>query len=161
MSCLRDKKRKHYKIYRAMEELGVDKFYIEFVEAWPCENKGQLCAREGHYIRKLDSVKNGYNDVVAGRTHTESNAIYHERIRERCQSDNEFRENFQKAKREYMNRYLSDDKVREEINKKRREQYQSNEKFREEHNKKQRERHHRKKAERMQGPAQTDSLELN
>jgi group I intron endonuclease len=161
MSCLRDKKRKHYKIYRAMEELGVDKFYIEFVEAWPCENKGQLCAREGHYIRKLDSVKNGYNDVVAGRTHTESNAIYHERIRERCQSDNEFRENFQKAKREYMNRYLSDDKVREEINKKRREQYQSNEKFREEYNKKQRERYHRKKAERMQGPAQTDSLELN
>jgi hypothetical protein len=142
MRSLRRKKTKHYKIYQAIEELGLENFYIEFVEAWPCENKGQLCAREGHYIRQLDSVKNGYNDIVAGRTPKECQAICRERVRERCQSDNEYRENYLKKFREYHKKYRSDEKYREAFNMRNREYY------------------HRKRAERMQGPAQTELLEL-
>ena len=35
-------------LYQTMNELGVDKFYIELIEEYPCENNGQLRAREGH-----------------------------------------------------------------------------------------------------------------
>ncbi len=149
MTNVRGKNKKHYKIYRAIEELGLENFYIEFVEAWPCENRGQLNAREGHYIRQFDSVKNGYNDRVAGRTRIQWQ-------KEEYYSNNEFRENRLKYYREYK-----DEKYREEYNKKRSELYQSDEKFREDLLKKNREYRLRKKAERMHGPAQTDSLELN
>jgi group I intron endonuclease len=132
MTNVRGKNKKHSKIYRAIEELGVDNFYIEFVEAWPCENKGQLCAREGHHIRQLDSVKNGYNDRVAGRTD-----------KQRYQEDDKFREKYRKVRRE-----------------RKKERYHSNEEFREKAKKTAREQRHIKKAERMQGPAQTESLEL-
>ncbi len=189
MRSMRRKKTKHYKIYRAIEDLGIDNFYIEFVEAWPCENKGQLCAREGHYIRQMDSVKNGYNDVVAGRTHKECNAICRERIREKCQSDNEYRENRLKKIREYQReRYRSDENFREVVSertreyrqrkkqmikdrkssneyrenrrKKDKERYHSDEKYREYRQQKNREYRLRKKEERMQGPAETELLEL-
>jgi group I intron endonuclease len=65
----RDYKRDYnYKIYKAFLEYGIDKFYIELVENYPCENKEQLNAREGYYIRQFDSYNNGYNGQIEGRT---------------------------------------------------------------------------------------------
>ncbi len=84
-SCAKNENVQHFKIYKAIEEIGIDNFYIEFLEAWPCENRGQLCAREGHHIRLMDSVKNGYNDNVAGRT-----------ANQRYEEDNDFREKVKK-----------------------------------------------------------------
>jgi group I intron endonuclease len=147
MRGVRAKRLKHLKIYRAIEELGVDNFYAEFVEVWPCENKGQLYAREGHYIRKLDSVKNGYNDRVAGRTE-----------KQRLKEDDEYREKVQKYYREYILENKS--KIRENHLKYVKERINTDEKYREAVNKKQREYYHRKKAERMQAAAQTELLEL-
>ncbi len=175
MTKMRNEKTKHFKIYRAMEELGVESFYIEFVEAWPCENKGQLCAREGHHIRLMDSVKNGYNDKVAGRTKKQrceedneyrENLLkyYREHKKERYHSDNEFRENqlerTRKSNKERFLRYHSDNEFRENVLEHKKIRYHSDEQFREAVKERTREYRLRKKAERMQAAAQTELLEL-
>jgi group I intron endonuclease len=61
-------KKSNVKVYKAFKDLGVEKFYIELLEDCPCDRKEQLLKREGEYIRKFDSHKNGYNEQVAGRT---------------------------------------------------------------------------------------------
>jgi group I intron endonuclease len=62
---------KSMKIYQALNELGRDEFNIELVEVCPCESLEHLRKREGHFIREYDSYNNGYNGVIAGRTHKE------------------------------------------------------------------------------------------
>ena len=57
-------KRQHIPLYAKMKEHGVGNFYIELIEAYPCENLEQLRMREGHYIREQGTL----NKVVAGRT---------------------------------------------------------------------------------------------
>ena len=59
------------KLYCAMRDLGVDKFYIELVETFPCNSKEELLSREGHFIRLYNSFKNGYNSIISGRSEVE------------------------------------------------------------------------------------------
>ena len=60
-----DMKRKpDMKVYKKMHELGIDKFYIELIENYPCESKEELCKREGHFIREMGTL----NSSIAGRT---------------------------------------------------------------------------------------------
>jgi len=54
-------------LYKKMNELGSDQFYIELVKNYPCNNSEQLYKREGKYIRKLATL----NQVVAGRSDRE------------------------------------------------------------------------------------------
>ena len=54
----------NYRLYQKMNELGIDKFYIELVIEYPCENKDQLRAKEGEYIREVGTL----NMLIAGRT---------------------------------------------------------------------------------------------
>ncbi len=56
------------KLYDAFEELGVDKFYIERLEEYPCNDVQALVARQGYYIRMYDSVNNGLNGKLSGRS---------------------------------------------------------------------------------------------
>lgn len=58
-------------LHKTMGELGVDNFYIELIENYPCESKEQLRAREGYFIREFNSCISGYNCNVAGRSKTE------------------------------------------------------------------------------------------
>ena len=51
-----------------MNEHGTDKFKIELVENYPCENKASLLRREGFYIFSLDNV---LNQTIAGRSYKE------------------------------------------------------------------------------------------
>ena len=51
-----DKNRVDNKLYQAMRELGLDKFYIELIESYPCKSKEELRARECHYIRGNDTL---------------------------------------------------------------------------------------------------------
>jgi len=46
----------HRALYTKMRELGVDKFYIELIEECPCDNKEQLRAKEGEYIRSMGTL---------------------------------------------------------------------------------------------------------
>jgi hypothetical protein len=54
-------------IYTKMRILGIDKFYIELLEDFPCDNIEQLRKHEGHHIRELGTL----NHSVAGRTKKE------------------------------------------------------------------------------------------
>ena len=51
-------------LYELMREIGKDIFYIELIELYPCNNREELRAREGYYIRERGSL----NKVIAGRT---------------------------------------------------------------------------------------------
>ena len=58
------KQQTHYPLYQKMNEYGFDKFFMELIEEYPCNNKEELRAREGHYIRERATL----NHLVAGRT---------------------------------------------------------------------------------------------
>jgi group I intron endonuclease len=61
---LKAKSKQHYQIYQKMVEHGVDNFYIELIEEYPCNNKEQLAAKEGQYIREMGTL----NSRIEGRT---------------------------------------------------------------------------------------------
>ncbi len=46
-----------------MKELGIDNFYIELYELFPCNSKNELEQREGEIIRLIGTL----NEKVAGR----------------------------------------------------------------------------------------------
>ena len=58
------KRKPDMKVYTKMNELGIDKFYIELIEHYPCKGKEEVCKREGHVIREMETL----NSSVAGRT---------------------------------------------------------------------------------------------
>ena len=57
-------KPRNYNLYKLIHEIGEDKYYIELIETYPCNSKGELNAREGYYIRERGSL----NQQIAGRT---------------------------------------------------------------------------------------------
>ena len=65
-------------LYKLMLELGKDKFHIELVEDYPCENKEQLRKREGFYIRQMGTL----NMVIEDRTRQEYIKDNKEKIKE-------------------------------------------------------------------------------
>ena len=71
-------KYKKIQLYEAFEKLGIYNFYIELLELCPCSCKEELCKKEGYYIRKFDSYKNGYNMRIEGRTRKEYGKEYRE-----------------------------------------------------------------------------------
>jgi hypothetical protein len=56
-------KHEHIPLYKTMRDLGLNNFYIELIENFPCENKEQLKAREGYWIREKGTL----NKVISGR----------------------------------------------------------------------------------------------
>ena len=56
------------KLYKKMNELGREHFYIELLEEYPCENVIQLTKREGELIREHQST---LNSIINGRTKKE------------------------------------------------------------------------------------------
>jgi group I intron endonuclease len=59
--------KKDRKIYKHMNNIGVENFYIELLEECPCENKEQLRKREGYHIRDIGTL----NSQIAGRSQGE------------------------------------------------------------------------------------------
>ena len=66
------------KLYAKMNELGIDSFYIELIEEYPCDNVEQLRKREGHFIRLMGTL----NSLVAGQTDKEYKENSKERLSE-------------------------------------------------------------------------------
>ena len=54
-----------YQIYRTMNELGIDNFFIELIEYFSCNTQEELRRREGELIKQHKSDLNKY---IAGRT---------------------------------------------------------------------------------------------
>ena len=73
-------------LYKAIEEIGIEKFKIVLIEEYPCENKEQLIAREQYHIDLYNSTKNGYNNRYAQRSDSkyrlDNKIIINEKIKE-------------------------------------------------------------------------------
>lgn len=52
------------KLYKAMYDIGMDKFYIDLLEERNIDNSIELTRLEREYILKYDSVNSGYNSVL-------------------------------------------------------------------------------------------------
>lgn len=72
---------KSTKFYRALAELGSEHFFIELLEKYPCETIEELKRYEGEMIRKFDTIRNGYNTVIAGRNSAEYRAEEKEKLK--------------------------------------------------------------------------------
>ena len=74
----RVKEGKETLLYNKMREIGVEHFYIELIENYPCENSEQLNKREGDWMREIATL----NEKVAGRTKKEYKTDCKEKIKE-------------------------------------------------------------------------------
>ncbi len=54
---------KNKPLYKLINEIGFDRFRIQLIEKYPCEDRYQLRQREGKYIRELGTL----NINIAGR----------------------------------------------------------------------------------------------
>jgi hypothetical protein len=54
----------HRPLYKLMNEIGFERFRIQLICDYPCEDKYQLTQKEGEYIRTLGTL----NKNIAGRT---------------------------------------------------------------------------------------------
>ena len=71
--CVSKTREHSYRLYSDMRAIGVDLFFWEEIEPFPCENKSQLTAREGYWIRHYKSWEDeyGYNKKMEQRTKAE------------------------------------------------------------------------------------------
>ena len=65
-----------------MLKYGIEHFYIELLEEFPCENSNQLEKREGELTREL---KASLNKTIAGRTMEEYKAEKAEKLKKQKQ----------------------------------------------------------------------------
>jgi hypothetical protein len=84
-------------------------WYIELYEEYPCENKEQLCRREGQIIREIGTL----NSEIAGRTAKEWREENPDKIREQYKIYRE--NNFEKIKLTKKEYYENNaDKIKEQ-----------------------------------------------
>ena len=88
-SSINKKTKQNFPLYIKMRELDKSNFYIELLENYPCSNKEELRAREGHYIRELATL----NKYIAGRTPKERQPQKNERTKQdRLNNPEKYRE---------------------------------------------------------------------
>ena len=59
--------RTHYPLYKLINDIGFERFRIQLLCDYPCEDKYMLKQKEGEYIRELATL----NKRIAGRTTNE------------------------------------------------------------------------------------------
>ena len=153
------------RIYQKMNELGIEKFYIELLEEYPCENNDQLRASEGHFIREMATL----NGRIEGRDKKEhyqdskeyikekSKKNYHDNIEARREQHKEYAKQHKDKRAEYDKLYRERNKEavaetkkrcyenkKEEYLQKKKAYYEAN---KEEINRRRREKWQQKKAE--------------
>ena len=104
---------KHRKIYNAFNEIGFERFRIELLEDYPCEDIYQLRQREGYYIRQIGTL----NKVISGRTDNEYKEDNKELIKER---NKHYREDNKELIKERNKNYIENNK---EVIKERKKKY--------------------------------------
>ena len=93
----RDIKYQNMIVYKTINN-NWDDWYIELYEEYPCENKEQLCKREGEVIREIGTL----NILVAGRTRQE---YYQDNRNELLKIKKEYYENNKEKLKEYYKTY--------------------------------------------------------
>ena len=125
-------------IYPLMLSYGIENFYIELIEEYPCESSSQLEKREGELIREMNA---SLNMKVSGRTMDEYTVECADKIKQsKALRDKKYRENNpEKIKARRKKNYWKDpDQYREKSRR-------YNEEHKEEISKKNKERYLRKK----------------
>ncbi len=74
-SCY-NKVKKDRPLYKLMNNMGFERFRIELICEYPCEDKYQLRQKEGEYIRNLGTL----NCYIAGRDNKQYKDDYKEKI---------------------------------------------------------------------------------
>lgn len=72
------KKYINFPFYKCINEIGIEKFKIELIENFPCNNNKELEQKEGEYIRQLGTL----NKHIEGRTRKERNKNYRQNFRQ-------------------------------------------------------------------------------
>ena len=89
-------------LYALMKEIGNDRFRIELIEDYSCEDKYQLRQREGYFIRQFGTL----NMKIEDRTHKEWKQEYNKKnqnhIKEYCKL---YRKNHQETIVNYRNEH--------------------------------------------------------
>ena len=75
---MKQEKRKNYKLYQLMNEIGFERFRIQLIIDYPCEDQYQLSQKEGEYIRLMGTL----NKQIAGRTQKEYRETNKNKIKE-------------------------------------------------------------------------------
>ena len=65
-------------LYVKMRELGVDNFYIELYEDFPCDRKEQLEKREGEIIRLIGTLNSSVAGLESRKNATQYNKEYYQ-----------------------------------------------------------------------------------
>jgi group I intron endonuclease len=71
--------KKNYLLYRLTNEIGFERFRIDLIEDYPCEDKQTLRFREGYWIRQIGTL----NKKIEGRTKQEYNKEYYDENKEK------------------------------------------------------------------------------
>ena len=66
---------KHKPLYTLMNEIGYERFRIELIEEFPCDDKYQLRQREAYYIRQIATL-NKVLPFVTGEEKAETKKAY-------------------------------------------------------------------------------------
>lgn len=106
-------------LYKHIIDNDWSDWYIELHEYYPCNNKEELCKREGEVIREIGTI----NKQIAGRSNKESHKEWYDNNREHCLAKHkewcennrehnlakmkEWRENNPGYMKEYMKEYRS------------------------------------------------------
>ena len=123
--------RKDYPLYKLMNDIGCNRFRIDLLEDFPCNDKYELLQREGKWIREIGTL----NSRIAGRTVTqyqEEHKDYYKEIKRKSAEKNKeknviskkewYEKNKEKVLQKSKELY---EQNREEINFKRREKYKA------------------------------------
>ena len=97
-SACKNAKRNNARLYQKMNQLGIDKFYINLVEKYPCSDIEELRAKEGEWIEKIGNL----NVNLAGKTPEQQKEIRSKKNKDKYQNDAEYQE---KAKQRTKTRY--------------------------------------------------------
>ena len=100
---------KNMPIYKLMNEIGFDRFRIELIEDYPCQDRYQLRQREGHFIREFGTlnVKIAGNIVDKREYDKEYREINKEKKKE---NDKKYNENNKKKIQEYHKEWRENNK---------------------------------------------------
>ena len=104
-------------VFSLFDEYGVENCKIELLEAYPCKNREELEAREGHHQRKNQCI----NKFIAGRTDKQYYQDNRERILEQCRI---YRDEHKEERKEYDKQRYENNK--DEINEQQRQYRQDN-----------------------------------
>lgn len=100
--------------YNSFLVLDCDDYKIELVEEYPCNNKTQLCKKEGEYIKNNECI----NKQIAGRTSKEYHIDNADKLKEHRKQYNinnadkrkEYKETNKDKIKEYRKQYNLDNK---------------------------------------------------